>query len=170
MHHVPSYAIFSEFAKSNLRMQNGLNRRIFNTTEALRGTDIRLGEDGVVHLSPGTYRITGFSMVTMQVTMDPPKVKSNYPGYCLVYDLEEEADPRDKHISVGTPATSAECTPSQFEFVLQTDRPRRICLGHQSGNNLLEPIYLTLYEIGTETGSETSPYHLFAKMAIYKMD
>jgi hypothetical protein len=160
-----AYAIYAEFAKSNLRMQNGLNRRIFNTTEVETGPNIRRDDTGVITLLPGTYRITGFSMVTMQTTFSPPVVKSNYPGYCLVYDTDQEANARDTHICVGTPATSSECNPSIFECVITCRQPRQISVGHQSGNDLLEPIYLTVYDVA----GETSPYHVCARIAIYQM-
>lgn len=163
--HPLSHAIYAEFAKANVKMADGLNRRIFNTTEAEFGHNIRRDDKGVVTLLPGVYRITGFSMVTMQITMEPPVVKSNYPGYCLVYETDQEANARDTHLCVGTPATSAECNPSQFELIVECDRPRQISVGHQAGIKLLEDIYINVYDVA----GEKSPYHVFARIAIYQM-
>src|SRR4051812_3389117 len=90
-----SFAVYAEFARdSNIHMKNGINRRMYNDTEIQRGDDIALLKDGSIHLKAGTYRFSGFSLVTMQVNTAPPvsKYNMNYPGYALLYYKGFEAD------------------------------------------------------------------------------
>ncbi len=74
-------------------MHPDLHRRVFDTLEAQFGTDIHLikkGKDvGCITLEKGTYRLTGFSMVTMQESLLPAHLDYNdtYPGYAMVYHL-----------------------------------------------------------------------------------
>src|SRR6185295_14198220 len=49
----PSYAVYTEYAMdSNKLMKGGLNRRVFNKTEAQAGSDIALNGDGSISLQP----------------------------------------------------------------------------------------------------------------------
>jgi hypothetical protein len=162
-----SYAIFAEFAKANVLMKDGLNRRLFNTTEIRHGNAIALENDGSITLLPGTYHISGFSLVTMQISLTPPVVTgSNYPGYCLVYEkIFEDNDPLANHLCVGTPSTAAETVPSLFDFVFTCAKTTAICVGHQSGDNLNNEVYLDVDTVDTIT----SPYHVFARIAIFQL-
>lgn len=164
-----SYAIYGEYARNaNKPMQNGINRRVFNVVEAQCGTDIRLHDDGSITLAPGTYRLTGFSAVTMQITMAPPQVKSNYPGYCMVYPKDKENSGRDllaASIAFGSGATSSELSPSLFDIIHTFDAPADICVGHQSGDDLQEPIWLSVYIVD----GVPSEYHVMARIAITRL-
>jgi hypothetical protein len=164
-----SYAIFAEFARDvNKPMKNGLNRRVFNITESIHGKDIKLHSDGSVTLQPGTYRISGFSMVTMQTSMSASFQSQNYPGYCLVYLAKDEQSSEilKRQIGIGTPATSAECNPSLFDLVYTCHVATDICVGHQSGNNLpVDKIFLSVFRVD----KDTSNYHVFSRMAIAKL-
>lgn len=163
-----NYAIYAEFARdSNVLMKGGLNRRVFNVTEAQQGSDIRLEKDGSISLQPGTYRITGFSIVTMQNAFSAPKSAHglNYPGYALVYPKEFESNhPLAHPIGIGSPATSVEMIPSLFDLVFTCEKPTPICVGHQSGEELNGEVYLSVYDVA----GVTSPYHVFARIAIVK--
>jgi hypothetical protein len=165
-----SYAIYAELAKdSNKLMKNGLNRRVFNTTETQVGSDITLEKDGSITLQPGTYRITGFSTVSMQSTFAPPVMlnNTNYPGYALVYPTDYQADDVVlKHlIALGSGQTAFTGTPSLFDVVYTVNTKTNIAVGHQSGNDLHDEVYLSIYDVaGTK-----SDYHLFARVAITKM-
>ncbi len=169
IHEGKPFAFFAEYArKENVKMQNGLNRRVFNVVESIHGLDIRLEEDGSIHLRPGTYRINGFSVVTMQATMEPPVMlnNTNYPGYCLLYPREyEKNDPLGNNIAVGCPATAFDTCPSTFDFVYTCHHPVHICLGHQSGNPLNDEVYLSVYKVG----EVPSDYHVFARIAIARL-
>ena len=168
----PSYAIYGEYAREkNVIMQDGLNRRVFNVKEAEAGPDIRLNSDGCITLEPGLYRLTGFSMVSMQTGFAPPEPKNdnNYPGYCLVYRKEDEKAGRDmlaKAIAIGTPATAQYMAPSTFDAVKRFDERTDICVGHQSGNKLNGEVWLSIYDVG---GIEQSDYHVGARISITKL-
>jgi hypothetical protein len=163
-----SYAIYAEFAKANVPMKAGLNRRVFNTTEAQRGTDIRRETDGSITLQPGTYRITGFSTVTMQTTFAPPvpKFNLNYPGYCLVYPAAFETnDPLGHQVGIGSPGTALDGSPSEFDLIYTCTAPTQLCVGHQSGEELNNEVYLGIYDVA----GAVSPYHVFARIAIVRL-
>lgn len=170
-HTLESYAVFAEYAREvNRVMQPGLNRRVFNVTEARRGDDIALSDDGSITLAPGTYRLTGFSLVTMQTTFAPPIMKNgtNYPGYCLVHVVGSVPDPRTivkNAIAIGTPQTAFDGVPSVFDAIYTAATPTRIALAHQSGRDLHGEVYLSVYNV-EGTVSDT---HVFARIAITRM-
>lgn len=164
-----SYAIYAEFAKEvNVPMKKGLNRRVFNKVEAQRGEDISLQADGSITLMPGTYRITGFSLVTLQEKLAAPVSVGgfNYPGYCLVYEKDfEENDPLGHNVGIGSPSTALDMTPSLFDLVFHVDRVAQICVGHQSGDEFQDKVYLSVYSVD----GVSSPYHVFARIAITRL-
>jgi hypothetical protein len=165
-----SYAVYGEYARdSNKLMKPNLNRRVFNVTEAQSGTDIKLEKDGSITLKPGTYHIQGFSMVTMQATFAPPVIKNNnnYPGYCLLYPKQYESDTTIlKHqICIGSPCTAYDTAPSLIDVMYTCDKEINICLGHQSGADLHNEVYISVYSVD----GIPSEYHAFARLAITKM-
>jgi hypothetical protein len=164
-----SYAIYAEFAHdTNTLMKPGLNRRVFNTTEAQHGADIKLEKDGSITLQPGTYHISGFSLVTMQDAFTVPVSKFNlsYPGYCLVYEKAYEAnDPLHHNLGIGSPATALDMVPSLFDLVFTCAQPTAICVGHQSGEELNNEVFLSVYDVG----GIKSPFHVFARIAVFKL-
>jgi hypothetical protein len=164
-----SYAVFAEFARdANKPMKNGLNRRVYNVTESIHGNDIALHSDGSITLQPGSYRISGFSMVTMQTSMTASFQSQNFPGYCLVYPANDEQSPEilKRQIGIGTPATSTECNPSNFDLVYTCQAATAICVGHQSGNILpANKIFLSVFQVD----KDTSNYHVFSRIAITKL-
>lgn len=167
---IKQYAVYAEFARdSNKLMKPNLNRRIFNVTEAQSGTDIRLENDGSITLQPGTYHIQGFSMVTMQATFAPPVIKNNnnYPGYCLLYPKKYETDTTIlKHqICTGSPGTAYDTAPSLVDVVYTCEKETTICLGHQSGADLHNEVFISVYSVD----GIPSMYHVFARLAINKM-
>lgn len=166
-----SFAIYGEYARdANKVMQDGLNRRVFNETEAQAGPHIRLNDDGSITLLPGTYRLTGFSTVTMQTAMTPPRITDgNFPGYCLVYRKSDESSGESilaKAIAIGSPATSDLLSPSIFDAIHFFDEPTEICVGHQSGDDLKGQVWLSIYE---PAGGKPSAYHVVARVAITRM-
>jgi len=166
----PSYAIYAEYArKENKIMKDSLNRRVFDSVEVQSGKDIKLEEDGSITLEPGTYRLTGFSMVTMQSTMQAPAVPAdgfNYPGYCMLYPTKYEKDSAlIKNIGLGSPCPALNTTPSIFDAVYHTKEKVNISLGHQAGSSLKDTVYLSIYSVdGT-----ASPYHGCARISITKL-
>lgn len=166
-----SYAIYAEYAKENKLMKGGLNRRVFNTVEAQAGSDIALASDGSISLERGTYRITGLSAVTTQVTMNPQPLtnNTNYPGYCLVYPVATETSGMEvlkQAIAIGSPQTAVDMCPSFFDAIYTATEKISIAVGHQSGDDLHNEVYLAVFEVdGTK-----SPYHLFARIAITRLE
>jgi len=168
----PSYAIYAEYARdSNKLMKNGVNRRVFNKTEAHAGSDITLNADGSITLEQGTYRITGLSTVTMQTTLAPPAIThdNNYPGYALVYPAAVESQGREvlkQAIAIGTPATASYLSPSIFDAIYSVSTRIDLAVGHQSGDELNGEVYLSVYDVG----GEKSDYHAVARIAITRID
>ena len=167
-----SYAIYAEYARdSNKKMKNGLNRRVFNKAEAQAGGDITLNDDGSITLVPGTYRISGVSTVTMQTTFAPPTIDhdNNYPGYAMVYPVSAEdagMGTLKEAIAIGTPQTAAALAPSVFDAVYTTIARITIAVGHQSGNDLHDEVYLSVYDVQ----GEKSDYHAVARVSIWRLD
>ena len=163
-----AYAIYAEYARNaNKLMRPGLNRRVFNSVEAQAGAAIGLHDDGSITLQPGTYRITGFSITTMQVTFAPPQPQhdTNYPGYALVYRVADESQGAalvQAAIAVGSPQTALDTTPSLFDTIYTTREQTAIAVGHQSGQDLHDEVYLSVYEVA----GTPSDYHVFARIAI----
>lgn len=166
-----SFAIFAEYATGENKMHSGINRRILNKEEALHGDKINLHKDGTIILQPGTYRINGFSTVTMQTEFSPTPVKEHFPGYCLVYKKEDEAESRYKNICVGSWALSDTSHPSLFDCFFTCEFQTEICLGHQAGDveGREEDVYYGVNSegINPETGEQrTSDQRLYARIAI----
>lgn len=166
-----SIAIYAEYAReSNKVMHDGLNRRVFNVKEVERGKGISLDADGSITLAPGTYRLTGFSTVTMQTAMSPPDISSgNFPGYCMLYRREDEAlDEKllPKALAIGSGATSAYLEPSTFDTVCTFEEVTHICVGHQSGGGLNGRVWLSIYQ---PTDGVPSEYHVVARISITRL-
>lgn len=166
-----SYAIYAEYAKADLLMADGINRRRFDTSEAQHGNNIRLESDGSITLRPGTYAMRGFSLVTMQDSTAPPVPKYNntYIGYSIVYHKEDEND-REKlmknRIGIGSGATAMYLAPSTFDLIYTCTEEEHICVGHQVGDTLHNEVYFTINNAG---GGTTSPYHVFGRIAITEL-
>jgi predicted secreted Zn-dependent protease len=167
-----SYAIYGEYgAGANKLMVPGLNRRVFNKVEAQAGRDIKLESDGAIALRPGTYRIAGYSITTMQTTFDipAPRFGMNYPGYGLVYPVrwekEEGTAPLEHALGIGTVQDALNATPSLFDLVYTTKTKTEIAVGHQSGEDLHDEVYLSVYSVA----GIPSDYHVFARISITKL-
>ena len=171
-----AYAIYAEYAHdSNKLMQPDLNRRVLDSVEAQSGTDIQLikeGENrGCITVEKGTYRMIGFSMVTMQDSLSLPHMKYNntYPGYALVYPrlYEDSAmTPILKHtIGIGCLSIPYFSTSSLFDCIYTFKEKTTIAVGHQSGHDLHDEVYLSIYEVD----GLKSDYHVCARIAITKI-
>jgi hypothetical protein len=172
MHSLPdSYAIYAEYAReANKLLQPGLNRRVFNTVETQAGSAMGLRDDGAITLRPGTYRLSGFSITTMQVTFAPPEPQhgTTYPGYALVYRVAEEALGESlvaAAIAVGSPQTALTTTPSLFDAIYITEQETVIAVGHQAGEDLHDEVCLSVYEVA----GISSDFHVFARITITTM-
>ncbi len=170
-HGPKSYAIYGEYAReSNVVMKDGLNRRVFNKVEAESGHGVSLHDDGSISVGPGTYRITGYSNVTMQASFAPPVLKNdnNYPGYCILYLKASEGDGGKllaNALCIGSPSTASDMAPSLFDVIYTFPERTDICLGHQAGDDLKGEVYLSVYEVS----GIPSEYHVVARIAITEM-
>jgi len=167
-----SYAVYAEYARdANKLMKNGLNRRVFNKVESQAGPDITLNADGSITLQPGTYHLTGTSTVTMQTTYAPPVPKhdNTYPGYSMVYPVAVENAGRatiEQAIAIGTPNTALDLAPSVFDIVYTAPAKIDIAVGHQSGDDLHNEVYLSVYEVQ----GQKSDYHAVARISIVRLN
>jgi len=167
-----SYAVYAEYARdTNKLMKNGLNRRVFNKVESQSGFGITLNPDGSISLAPGTYHMTGVSTVTMQTAYAPPVSQYNntYPGYGMVYPVSAEDTGHEvlkRAIAIGTPATAMYMAPSVFDTIYVAPATIDIAVGHQSGDDLHDEVYLSVYEVQ----GETSDYHAVARITIVRLE
>lgn len=167
------YAVFTELSPTSKPMTAGWNRRVFTDTDARKGNAIQYDfATGIVTLAPGTYHITGFSMVAYLTGEEPPETTSvrnpASAGYCRLrrFDPTTVSDPANLRevpngdpaiICIGSPST-ANLVPSLFEAYYETGVTAQIILEHQSGSKP-DQIYLRVF-VGN------SKWHAFARIGI----
>ncbi len=169
------YAIFTEFSPASKLMASGWNRRVFTDTDSRKGTGIQCDfTTGIVTLAPGSYRLTGFSMVAYSGGSEPETTTIRAPasaGYCRlrVHDPAIVVDSANLQaidngsptvICVGSPGTP-NMSPSLFDAYYETDKPGQILLEHQSGTKP-EQIYLRVFV-------QNSKWHAFARINIRRL-
>lgn len=173
---VLDYAVFTEFSPSTKKMEAGWNRRIFTDTDARKGTSIQCDlASGVVTLAPGSYHISGFSMVAYDSGGEPAEMTTirapASAGYCRVRSVAADASvaPLDLRaianndrsvLCIGSTA-SANMTPSLFETFYETSNPAHIVVEHQVGSKP-EQVYLRVF-------AANSKWHAFARISIRRM-
>ncbi len=162
-----SHAVLAEFGQENTLMDGGLNRRVFNQVLSERGDKIALDEDGSVSIQPGSYRISGLSLITMQDVLTPISANEVYPGYCVVYDCRYDGrEALSSAVAVGTMGVALYSSPSIFDTVVTFSEPTEICLGHQAGQVIKENVYLTYIDGDPEGPSDA---RIFAQMSIFEL-
>jgi hypothetical protein len=165
-------------------MEAGLVPRIFNIVQSecgdaisrVRTTDPKT-DCTVIRLAAGMYRISGFSILTMddpnitdpKTPGCPPvlKVANKFPGYALVYNADtppQSASDMTWSIDVGSISQAYDTSPSLFDTVAAFTKTTNISVGHQctytpGGPN---PVYIRI-------GTKDSLFHTFAKVAILKI-
>jgi hypothetical protein len=126
-----------------------------------------------IRLIPGTYRISGFSILTMDIPGQRPNLNpyNKYGGYCCVYDAahppESEAD-MDKCIAVGSINQAFDTSPSLFDAVYTcTAIPHTdICVGHQCS---YVPTQDQENKVYIRVATRDSLVHDFARISIFKI-
>lgn len=164
-----SYAVLAEYGQDNKVMIDGVNRRVLNTVLSSQGDDIVLNEDGSIKIKAGRYRISGYSLVTMQDDVTVIDSDLAYPGYCIVYHKKYENDRKEMlkyAVAVGQVSVALYSTPSIFDNIAVFPSDATICLGHQSGKDV-QGVYLTFVDGDPEGPSES---RVFAQITIIKMD
>lgn len=167
------YAVFTEFSPASKPMVPGWNRRVFTDTDARKGDAIQCDfATGIVTLAPGSYHVTGLSMVAYTTGKEPPETTTIQSpasaGYCRLrrFDPTVAADPANLRelsnsapaiISIGSP-TTANLSPSLFETFYEADKTTQMLLEHQSGSNP-DQIYLRVFV-------QNSRWHAFARISI----
>jgi hypothetical protein len=169
------YAVFTELSPESKLLKGGWNTRVFTNANASKGDAIQCDfATGIVTVAPGVYHISGMSMVAYVSGDEPPEMATirapASAGYCRLRTLGPApvVDPGMRDIGnddpsvlcVGSVAT-ANMTPSLFEAYLETSRPARVLLEHQSGRNP-EQIYLRVF-------TQNSQWHAMARIGIRKI-
>lgn len=170
---MPEYAVFTELSPDSKLMTPGWNRRIFTDIDARKGSAIQCDfTTGIVTLVPGSYHITGLSMVTYNTGKEPPETTTvralASAGYCRLRtvdpgvvlqsaNLRELPNSDPTVICIGSPST-ANLVPSLFETFYEADKTTQLLLEHQSGSNPDE-IYLRVFV-------QNSKWHAFARISI----
>jgi len=170
------YAVFTELSPDTKPAKPGFNRRVFADTDINKGSAIQCDlTTGIVKLAPGTYQISGHSMVAYFTNDDPPEtIVTRSPasaGYCRLrsVDPNRAVDPTNLRglpnedpsvICIGNPST-ANLVPSLFDAFYETDKPAQLILEHQSGSNPHQ-IYLRVFV-------ENSKWHAFARISIRRI-
>lgn len=165
-----AYAVYAEQTKSvddTVEMATGVVARTFNTQEVQTGIAIRQVSEREIELQPGTYRISGVSILTMVTSSAPVPtdgLTNIYPGYCMVYDSSKPPTEQDMSgvICLGTPGTAYDTDPSIFDCFYSCEQTMRISLGHQCSYDMPAD-----HKVYLRAGG--SIYHVFARMAILKI-
>ena len=168
----PDYAVFTEMSPESKLLKAGWNTRIFTDTEARNGNAIRCDfATGIVTVAPGTYHISGLSIVTYNTDGEPPEMATvrapASAGYCRLRLVgPTPADPetiKNEHPSVkciGSGAT-ANMGASLFETYLTATAETKMLLEHQAGSNP-QQIYLRVY-------TQNSKWHVQARISIRRL-
>ena len=169
----PELAVYAEHSDAKKPMSldpdlppsmSGWNVRVFNRTEAQRGSGIRREHGtGVVTLGPGLYHVTATSLVTYDDLAGDRKVTTDaepYGGYCRLRHAEDAGCGNERALAIGTMST-ANMIPSTIDTYLEVEDEARIVLEHQVG-----PDVAHIYLQGTWEGSS---WHVFARIAIHKL-
>lgn len=170
------YAVFTEFSPQNKKLLPGWNRRIFTDTDSRKGSSIQCDfETGIVSLAPGTYHLSGLSIVAYDSSTAPPEMTTTRSpaaaGYCRLRRLAGDPGPeqiglRDidnadpSVICIGSPS-SANLAPSVFEAFCEAEQPTRLLLEHQAGSNP-QDILLRVFVAN-------SKWHAVARLAIRRL-
>lgn len=164
------YAVFTELSPDSKPLKSGWNTRVFTDTAARQGDAIRCDfTSGVISVPPGTYHISGLSMVAYNSGGEPREMATvrapASAGYCrlrIAGPTSENArsigndDP--SVLCIGSTAT-ANMGPSLFETYLTATEPEtNVLLEHQAGNDP-QQVYLRVYV-------ENSKWHLMARISI----
>lgn len=168
------FAVFTELSPDTKPMKPGWNRRMFTNTDVRKGDSIQCDfATGIVTLAPGTYHLSGMSIVTYHTGKEPAetttiKAPAASAGYCRLRTVE----PGDKAevtslrgidngnpsvICVGSTST-ANMGPSVFDAFFETGRTAQLVLEHQSGDKP-DQIYLRVF-------AENSKWHALARLSV----
>ncbi|HZO46751.1 MAG TPA: hypothetical protein VFB68_12710 [Xanthobacteraceae bacterium] len=169
----PDYAVFTEMSPESKPLKAGWNTRVFTDTDARNGNAIRCDfATGIVTVAPGTYHISGLSIVTYNTGGEPAEMATvrapASAGYCRLrllgptYVDPETIKNEDSSVKcIGTGAT-ANMGPSLFETYLTTTAPEtKMLVEHQAGSNP-EQIYLRVY-------TQNSKWHVQARISIRRL-
>ena len=126
---------------------------------------------GIVTVAPGTYHISGLSIVTYNTGGEPPEMATvrapASAGYCRLRLVgPTPADPEtieNEHPSIkciGSGAT-ANMGASLFETYLTATAETKMLLEHQAGSNP-QQIYLRVY-------TQNSKWHVQARISIRRL-
>ena len=168
----PDYAVFTEMSPESKLLKAGWNARVFTDTDARNGNAIQCDfATGIVTVAPGTYHISGLSVVTYNTGGEPPEMATvrspASAGYCrlrIPSATNDNAETiKNEHPSVkciGSGAT-ANMGASLFETYLTATAQTKLVLEHQAGGNP-QQIYLRVY-------TQNSKWHVQARISIRRL-
>ena len=101
----PDYAVFTEMSPESKLLKAGWNTRVFTDTDARNGNAIQCDfATGIVTVAPGTYHISGLSIVTYNTGGEPPEMATVRVS-CLRRLLPVAARGRDERSTLKTSRT-----------------------------------------------------------------
>jgi len=170
------YAVFTEYSPQNKKLLPGWNRRIFTDTDSRKGNGIQCDfKTGIVSLVPGTYHLSGISIVAYDSSTAPPEMTTTRSpaaaGYCRLRRVTGEPGPEQiglhdidnadaSVICIGSPS-SANLAPSIFEAFCEVSQSTRLLLEHQAGSNPKD-VLLRVF-------AGNSKWHAVARLAIRRL-
>lgn len=170
------FAVFTELSPATKLLKSGWNTRVCTDTDVRQGDSIQCDfETGLIALAPGSYHLSGFSMVVYDSGGEPPEMATiRAPaagGYSRlrIHDPKRKVDQSDMRsldnadpsvICIGSPSTP-NLTPSLFDAYFTTDKTAQILLEHQSGTRP-DHIYLRIH-------IENSKWHALARISIRRL-
>jgi len=129
-----AYGVFTELGKSVVPMKPGSNVRVFNTVHADGQDFIRYDQaTGTLTLSPGTYRVDGYSITTFgyMLSKEQQSAVRSLPGYAYFYNLDENS------IAIlGSMQDPMYSLPRHVNDIVTLSKTTRFYLGHQNGNSV----------------------------------
>jgi hypothetical protein len=163
-------AVYAEYSDDTKPMAIGWNTRIFNRREAQTGSTISLEDrTGVIALQPGTYHITGNSVVAPfdgKNAAVMPMANPAYGGYARLRYLADTGafnEGNDKAVAIGT-VSNTNALPSLIDTYLRVDKEAKLVLEHQVGNDAkaVKGIYLHVNGNG-------SAWHIASRITIERL-
>lgn len=170
------YAVFTEYSPQNKKLLPGWNRRVFTDADSRKGDSIQCDfKTGIVSLAPGTYHLSGLSIVAYDSSTAPPEMTTTRSpaaaGYCRLRRVTgeprlEQIGLRDidnvdaSVICIGS-SSSANLAPSVFEAFCEAPQPTRLLLEHQAGSDP-QDVLLRVF-VGN------SKWHAVARLAIRRL-
>ncbi|HKP75380.1 MAG TPA: hypothetical protein VJT67_07530, partial [Longimicrobiaceae bacterium] len=156
----PPYAVLTERGTRELFMQPGPNVRVMQDFK-VRGPE-HIGYDpatGVVTLTRGVFRISGYSITTFGYKLSQAQRDSMHsePGYAYLCNIDSRGMQ-----TLGSMQDPILSLPSHVDDVIAVPGTTRFYLGHQNGDTI-QGVHLETYWEGLGTN------HVFARLVVERL-